>query len=1091
VGEFSIFAYVIVNQTRPTEGQLPNIMDNLVQLAHNYYIDREGESHMPKKSKGQRSGTKNISAYGSQEKPDAATSVTLKRFLESLSGLSTSKARTSESNQKRTNQRHSKGFSNEVAQVGDSVPLSQSIPHETLFAREILEAGFQCGFKLHLRLHGQRDAKSDFEVLSNDSREEVTKEAMARILASNPHSDIPVGVRVTSSLLKRGHPFILNATFLTEFGDLQLEGLKKVSGFSRLGDFHYLPIICYEGQKIRKEQRLLLEFCALLISRLQAAIPNRGVIYHGRECRLTTLRLSTDLNRGRSILEEMRRSRNSEHAPKLILNNHCNIFEFMKQCRRQAIEEDNLSLLGGIGEKELKKYARKGIFTISQLSHTFRPRRKGKRQEQSRHHNQALQAMALRDNTVYVLGTPKLPISPVRVYFDVEGDPEEDYIYLIGMIVSDGISDTSCCFWADNRDQEVHIFKQFLSRLREIQDFALFCYGGYEKTFLKKMRHKIKPKKDIDRVLEITINTLSLIYSHVYFPSFTNGLKDIGRYLGCQWTDEHASGIQSIVWRRTWEDSHDEEWKQRLITYNLEDCAALKKVTQFLYILVAGTDAVSGKPACDSTEAESPRVTRVEDIDNLAYPSQWGPVRFVHPEYSQINRCAYFDYQRQRVYVRTSKTIRKSIRNAGKGIHHNARLRASKRIEIASSRCPFCKSAALLRADDLRQGTVPKPRVKRTFDLVITGGGIKRRVIECRSTVHKCQDCDNLFLPPQYDRLDKHHHSLKSWAIFQHIAYGISFRTLEEMFREFFNLHIFNTEIHMFKSLMANYYRPTYRRLLKKILSGIIMHTDETEVKLQTGKRYVTVLANLQEVVFMMTPTRVDEPLRKLLKDFQGVLITDFHVKYDFYPGPQQKCLIHLMRDMNQDLLNNPYDDDLQLITQAFGIVLRSIVETIDQHGLRKRFLKKHWRDVARFFQFLSTHRFQSEAATSLRDRLIKNQDRLFIFTRHDGVPWNNNNAENAIKRFAKYRQKTSGTLKEVGLADYLVLLSIYLTCRLRGVSFLQFLLSRERDLDVFCERRRRKRRLSIQMYPKGYTPPHLVNLRMDGSRKQFEDTWR
>jgi hypothetical protein len=36
------------------------------------------------------------------------------------------------------------------------------------------------------------------------------------------------------------------------------------------------------------------------------------------------------------------------------------------------------------------------------------------------------------------------------------------------------------------------------------------------------------------------------------------------------------------------------------------------------------------------------------------------------------------------------------------------------------------------------------------------------------------------------------------------------------------------------------------------------------------------------------------------------------------------------------------------------------------------------------------------------------------------------------------------------GLRDYLVLLSIYQTCKYRGISFLRFLLSREKDIDRF-----------------------------------------
>jgi hypothetical protein len=66
--------------------------------------------------------------------------------------------------------------------------------------------------------------------------------------------------------------------------------------------------------------------------------------------------------------------------------------------------------------------------------------------------------------------------------------------------------------------------------------------------------------------------------------------------------------------------------------------------------------------------------------------------------------------------------------------------------------------------------------------------------------------------------------------------------------------------------------------------------------------------------------------------------------------------------------------------------------------------------------------------------------------------------------------------MKEAGLQDYLVLLSIYQTCRYKGLSFLQFLLSGERDIDVFAaNRRRRRRRAALPLYPRGFTRPHFA----------------
>jgi hypothetical protein len=66
-------------------------------------------------------------------------------------------------------------------------------------------------------------------------------------------------------------------------------------------------------------------------------------------------------------------------APTLILNAHCRVCEFQQRCTAQAKSEDTISLLRGMSEKEVRKQIRKGIFTATQLSCTFRPRRSSKR----------------------------------------------------------------------------------------------------------------------------------------------------------------------------------------------------------------------------------------------------------------------------------------------------------------------------------------------------------------------------------------------------------------------------------------------------------------------------------------------------------------------------------------------------------------------------------------------------------------------------------------------------------------------------------------------------------------------------------------
>jgi hypothetical protein len=183
---------------------------------------------------------------------------------------------------------------------------------------------------------------------------------------------------------------------------------------------------------------------------------------------------------------------------------------------------------------------------------------------------------------------------------------------------------------------------------------------------------------------------------------------------------------------------------------------------------------------------------------------------------------------------------------------------------------------------------------------------------------------------------------------------------------------------------------------------------------------------------------------------------TDFYAAYDSISCPQQKCLIHLMRDLNDETLNNPFDEELKSIAISFADLLKPIVDTIDRRGLRKSSLRKHLVAVDRFYRFLGSSDFKSDAARKCQQRFEKNRDKLFTFLRYDNVPWNNNNAEHAIKAFARLRDVIAGSSTKKGVVDYLTLLSIAQTCEYRELDFLDFLRSREKDVDTFARDRRR-----------------------------------
>ena len=121
--------------------------------------------------------------------------------------------------------------------------------------------------------------------------------------------------------------------------------------------------------------------------------------------------------------------------------------------------------------------------------------------------------------------------------------------------------------------------------------------------------------------------------------------------------------------------------------------------------------------------------------------------------------------------------------------------------------------------------------------------------------------------------------------------------------------------------------------------------SDETEVKLKKTKGYVVVLSNTEEVLYLYRSSREVDFLSDLLDGFSGVLVTDFYPAYDSLPFLQQKCLIHLIRDLNGALLDNPFDEEFKHLAFEFGKLLKSIVLTIDVHGLKRKRLSGYRRE--------------------------------------------------------------------------------------------------------------------------------------------------
>jgi hypothetical protein len=764
-------------------------------------------------------------------------------------------------------------------------------------------------------------------------------------------------------------------------------------------------------------------------------VPEFGKIIHGGDFRTLKIKLPALLKTARSIVEKIARQQASEEPPFPVLNKHCFECKYRLRCRKQAEERNDLSLLPKMSTAERARLHNKGIFSVHQLSYTFRARRKPKYLPSSPDkYSYALKALAIREQKIHVLGAPKLEVAGTRIFLDVEGIPDRDFHYLIGLRIRSGESCEERTFWADGSSDEKTICAALIETLSQYENAQLIYYGNYENLFLRKMA-KCYPKLftgsiSLDKLNPRSTNLLQVIYAHIYFPTYSNSLKEIANHLGFRWSRGDPSALDSIVWRSKWETSKEPELKERLITYNTEDCAALELVFNTIARLRDKSDR-------DGNSKAFVQVESLKDQNLFKFRKN----DFALPDLEYINGAAYWDYQRNKIYVRSNRRLKQLARSTATG--SSLRFPLNKIVEDRSplpSRCPKCSSENISRYGWLSN---------KVCDLKFGVSGIKRWIAKYRYPRLCCRYCKSTFSPTQrYSPQSKYGPGFMAYLLYNLVDLQISQAAVARTLNQFFGFEFTRRHIYNVKSRAAWFYEDTYKEILGRLVHGNLIHVDETKIRIEGRDAFVWVFTSLEDVGYVYSDSREAATPKGLLADFRGVLVTDFYAAYESINCRQQKCLIHLIRDLNDDMRRNAFNAEIQEIGQSFAMLLRPIIETIDRYGLKTHYLRRHLKRAEQFFKFLAKRDYQSEVAVKYRKRFEKNRTSLFTFLEYDGVPWNNNNAEHAIKALADLRNVIGGTSSRKGIREYLVLLSVFQTCKYRGINFLDFVRSGKREIE-------------------------------------------
>lgn len=225
---------------------------------------------------------------------------------------------------------------------------------------------------------------------------------------------------------------------------------------------------------------------------------------------------------------------------------------------------------------------------------------------------------------------------------------------------------------------------------------------------------------------------------------------------------------------------------------------------------------------------------------------------------------------------------------------------------------------------------------------------------------------------------------------------------------------------------------------LAAIRASPVVHADETGWR-ETGRNRYLWTFSTPTHCYVTSGSREKGMVDTVLgPECLGVLVSDFYAAYDHYDGWQQKCWVHLLRDIHSLVRQHPADEQLAawaaavhtVYTDALAEAAALTARAADEEERRAR----RWAYEQRLWTLCQP--FASDASApqaTLCRRVDKYRHALFTFVRQAGVPAHNNAAERSVRHEVISRKISGGTRSAAGTRTRTTLATLFGTWRLQG----------------------------------------------------------
>ncbi|HEY6373656.1 MAG TPA: Dna2/Cas4 domain-containing protein [Candidatus Sulfotelmatobacter sp.] len=239
--------------------------------------------------------------------------------------------------------------------------------------RDLVEAFLKCPTKCFLRARAEVATGNAYADWFRTKSEIFRSEGITRLVAGIAPDNCTTSTAATESRRSAQWQLALDFTVRSENLRCSCDAVERIPSVGPDRAAQFVPIRFVFSNKLTRHDKLLLAFDALVISEVFGVEVTLGRIVHGDDHATLKVQASALKSEVEKLVDKIGVLISSPSPPDLVLNRHCAECEFQTRCRQKAIDKDDLSLLGGMSEKERTDFNSKGIFTVTQLSFTFRP----------------------------------------------------------------------------------------------------------------------------------------------------------------------------------------------------------------------------------------------------------------------------------------------------------------------------------------------------------------------------------------------------------------------------------------------------------------------------------------------------------------------------------------------------------------------------------------------------------------------------------------------------------------------------------------------------------------------------------------------